>query len=141
MNVTLTMHHAVLHRYAVRGALVLPLVFLFFVNPATSTLIPPCPVHAMTGLHCPGCGSLRATHALLHGDAVAAVQYNPLLLVMFAVFALWRPLRKVLRDCGIETQRVEARVVLALPWLIVAYWVLRNIPVYPFSLLAPHIPA
>jgi hypothetical protein len=141
MNMTLIMHHAMLHRYAVRGAVVLPLVFLFFVNPATSTLIPPCPVLSMTGFYCPGCGSLRATHALLHGDAIAGLLYNPLFVAVLATSMLWPLLRRILRGNGIETTQIEARVVSLLPWIIVAYWVLRNIPVFPFSLLAPHVPA
>ena len=33
---------------------------------------PPCPVAALTGLHCPGCGTLRGLHALLHGDLLQA---------------------------------------------------------------------
>ena len=39
---------------------------LFFFNPAQSGFYPFCVFHRTTGLLCPGCGSLRALHQLLH---------------------------------------------------------------------------
>jgi hypothetical protein len=39
---------------------------------------PPCPVFALTGLLCPGCGTLRALSALASGDIGAAWGHNPL---------------------------------------------------------------
>ena len=43
--------------------------------------LPPCPLRALTGLYCPGCGSTRTLHALLHGDLATAMAMNPLLVV------------------------------------------------------------
>ena len=37
---------------------------LHFLDPITSGLYPPCLSHWLTGLHCPGCGTGRAVHAL-----------------------------------------------------------------------------
>ncbi len=39
---------------------------------------PPCPLHAWTGVPCPGCGSTRAALALLRGDVFGAFAWNPL---------------------------------------------------------------
>lgn len=36
----------------------------------------PCPVFALTGLYCPGCGGLRSAHALAHGDPAGALEAN-----------------------------------------------------------------
>jgi len=47
-------------------------------DPATTWWFPSCPLHAMTGLLCPLCGSLRAVHALLTGSPALAVHDNPL---------------------------------------------------------------
>jgi hypothetical protein len=38
-----------------------------------------CPIRAVLGVQCPGCGSTRCVQALGSGDLVAAMRYNPLL--------------------------------------------------------------
>ena len=60
---------------------------LFIFNPATSGFYPFCPLHRLTGWLCPGCGSLRAIHELLHGNVVAAFRLNALLVVALPVLA------------------------------------------------------
>ncbi|HSH95920.1 MAG TPA: DUF2752 domain-containing protein [Roseimicrobium sp.] len=57
-------------------------LLLAFVEPAGQWFYPRCLWHSMSGTTCPGCGGLRATHALLHGDFVAAWALNPLLLLL-----------------------------------------------------------
>ena len=104
-------------------------IVLFHLNPANSRLYPACPLHQFTGLYCPGCGSLRAVHQLLHGNLGAAMRLNPLL-----VLALPAILILCLKPSW--AYRVW------LPWValgtLIAYGILRNIPAWPFSLLAPH---
>ena len=61
-----------------RAALLLVVVstgatFLYVIDPEETRLIPACPFLSLTGLLCPGCGSARALHALLHGELAAAV--------------------------------------------------------------------
>lgn len=57
-------------------------VVYFFVDPAQSKLMPRCLFKSLTGWDCPGCGSQRMLHALLHGDWAGAWHANPLLLSM-----------------------------------------------------------
>jgi hypothetical protein len=38
-----------------------------------------CPIRAVLGVQCPGCGSTRCVQALGSGDLVAAMRHNPLL--------------------------------------------------------------
>lgn len=54
--------------------------------------LPKCPTYTLTGIPCPGCGSTRATLALLHGDILQALWYNPLAIlvdVFLAVYLVW----------------------------------------------------
>lgn len=59
-------------------------------DPATTWWFPSCPFYALTGLLCPLCGSLRALHALLTGAPLAALAFNPLLVVGLAAWVLAR---------------------------------------------------
>ena len=40
----------------------------------------PCPVQALTGLYCPGCGGQRAVKALLGGNLLSSLYYHPVIL-------------------------------------------------------------
>jgi len=51
----------------------------YFYNPAESQLFPKCPFLYFTGYQCPGCGSQRAVHAMLHFDFKEAFSHNALL--------------------------------------------------------------
>lgn len=65
-------------------------IYLAFNDPAKSPA-PRCWFNALTGLQCPGCGSQRAVHAILHGHIAEAWHYNAALffaLPMCAVYAL-----------------------------------------------------
>ena len=79
-------------RWKVGGLAILgftTLIVLFAHDPANSMFYPPCPFRALTGFYCPGCGTLRALHQLLHGHLVAAFWLNPLaaLLLPFLGYA------------------------------------------------------
>jgi len=115
------------------------LVVVFVWDPADSVLFPPCPFHALTGFHCPGCGTLRALHQLLHGNLVAAFLLNPLavLCLPFVAYALVSGIIRSVGGRGMPTVCLPAPAVWTLLGAIVVFWVLRNVPVYPFSLLAP----
>jgi hypothetical protein len=67
---------------ALFAAVTLARVMLRLFDPATSGLFPPCPLRYLTGWYCPGCGSLRAIHQLLHGSLRAAWAMNPLTVVL-----------------------------------------------------------
>ena len=46
-------------------------------------LLPVCLFHALAGLPCPTCGATRATVALARGDWVAALQWHPLIVLIY----------------------------------------------------------
>jgi hypothetical protein len=115
-------------------------VYLYSFNPAGSGVYPICPFHALTGLHCPGCGTGRALHQLLHGNVLAAMRLNPLAVVLLPPLA-YGMLSLALQFVGrkpLPGKLIPAFWIWMLLAVILLYWVLRNIPCYPFSLLAPH---
>ena len=66
------------------GILVLLLVSLYyFFNPTVSNFFPKCPFHTITGLYCPGCGSQRAIHDLMHLNIFEAINHNALMFFTF----------------------------------------------------------
>jgi len=68
----------------------LSLLILFLFDPAHYSFYPTCYFHLLTGLYCPGCGGLRATHQLLHGNFAAAARLNLLVLLLPPAATLWR---------------------------------------------------
>jgi len=61
------------------------LALLYWFDPTSHGFYPRCQFRALTGLDCPGCGGLRATHALLHGDLASAWQLNALYVSMLPI--------------------------------------------------------
>lgn len=104
------------------------------------SLLPPCLFHKFTGLHCVGCGMTRATHAALNGRLVEAFSHNPLgiILLPIASFGIALELLAWVRGSSggprLRTGRYGLWVLL---WVVVSFWVLRNIPFWPFTILAP----
>ena len=59
-----------------------------------------CPLFAMTGVYCPGCGGTRAVYDLAHGDIAGALSMNPLFTIAVPLLGvLW--LRWVMRLRGV----------------------------------------
>ena len=136
-------------RRLVRGALLLlaaaavagGIFVLVTVKPTDASFYPKCQLHSLTGLHCPGCGTTRAVHALLNGRLEQALAHNPLALIIlpvlgyhlfFSLHSWWtgRP-----RPPSPRWMRIGHKVLVV---LLLLFLVLRNIPVYPLTLLAPH---
>jgi hypothetical protein len=109
-------------------------------DPAIPGFYPPCPFHWLTGLHCPGCGSLRCLHALLHGQLVQALAWNPLTVCCLPFLLIWTPseTKRLLTGTPLIRKRTPGWVVMTLFWMVVVFWILRNLPFWPCTLLAPH---
>jgi len=115
------------------------LVMLSVFDPATSGIFPPCPVHYLTGWFCPGCGSLRAIHQLLHGHLRAAWAMNPLTVVLlpFLSYGLLSSALFEIRGRGLPQPFLRPAWIRALCAAIVLFGIARNLPLHPFDLLAP----
>ena len=100
------------------------------VDPGVPGRYPSCPLHALTGLQCPGCGTLRGLHALASGDPAGAVARNPLMVASLPFLAMaW------LRWAWSSPMRISARMAWAVLAVVVGFGVARNLPFPPFELL------
>ncbi len=119
------------------GGIIVGMLFVF--DPATTAMFPPCPVRYLTGWYCPGCGSLRAIHQLLHGNLQAAWAMNPLAVIFLPFVAYGLASRALLEVSGHELPRffVPAFYIRALGIIVILFAIARNLPLYPFNLLAP----
>jgi len=115
---------------AAAGAALAATTYVGLVDPNQSGHYPTCPFLFITGYYCPGCGSLRAVHALTHGDVRAAVGLNVLTVVGIVLAAtIWG--RWVLRSW-----RGQPRTRVAPAWtlyvalgVVVVFWIVRNLTV------------
>jgi hypothetical protein len=57
--------------------------------PTEYSFYPRCPIYLATHWLCPGCGTTRALHSLLHLDIQSAFHYNALFTLLFPVACLW----------------------------------------------------
>ena len=97
-------------------------------DPAVSTHFPKCPFYAITGLKCPGCGTQRAIHQLLHFNISEAFHYNALMvlslpLLLFLAFADLSKDRFP-RFYRASRSPILGRTILA---VILLWWIARNI--------------
>jgi hypothetical protein len=77
------------HAYIALAAAAFFWVVLYRFPPGQAGFYPVCPVYALTGWQCPGCGMTRALAALLHGHVAEALGWNPLVLPVVAGFVAW----------------------------------------------------
>lgn len=108
-------------------------------NPATVAIYPPSPFRVITGFYCPGCGTLRSLHQLLHGHWLKALDLNPLMIIAlpfltysYIVFSV-----RVLLHQVLPFPFIKSRWIWGMLKLILVYWILRNLPFAPFAWLAP----
>src|SRR5688572_25498566 len=85
--------------------------YLFIFEPGRSGFFPACLFRLMTGFVCPGCGSTRGLHALVHGDLLTAFKFNPFMVLALPVllYVLIRHTNAVMRDKPINRNRLDAK--------------------------------
>lgn len=107
---------------------VVAVVYFVFDPSSSASLFPKCPFYWLTGFKCPGCGSQRALHALLHADLATAFRHNALLVISLpAIAALliashWRTRYPRLYARFNSTAGIAAVGITLLAW-----WILRNL--------------
>ena len=119
---------------AIWSVLLAGAAYLFMFEPGKTGFFPVCLFRFLTGYQCPGCGSTRAMHQLLHGHVVAAFELNPffLLAIPFLLYTLVRYSVIVMRGGVPRQNTLPAPYIYALFVVVVSFWIFRNTPFYPF---------
>jgi hypothetical protein len=114
------------------------LAVLYAFPPAEYAFYPACGSYTFLGIHCPGCGSLRALHHLTHGRWLAALHANALLVLGSTLGLVW------ISRCRLMHGTWQTAIDRIRPgWIwwggatVLLFGVVRNIPWFPFTWLAP----
>ena len=113
---------------AVAAVFALLAVVYYFIDPVEVRWMPKCLWKMATGTDCPGCGSQRMAHALMHADLRAAWTANAYALCMLPViaFLLW------LEVCRENYPRIygvvhSPAVIWSLAGSVLVWWIVRNL--------------
>lgn len=106
---------------------ILAAVYYFF-DPSEAVWMPRCLWKSVTGTDCPGCGSQRMAHALLHGNLAGAWRANAFALCSLPVVAamIWLEVRRTAHP-RLYCMLHRPIFICLLLILILAWWLLRNI--------------
>lgn len=114
-------------------------IYVYFFNPLDGFFYPPCWFHELTGLFCAGCGITRASHSLLNGQIIKAIDYNVLLPLFLLVILFW-----IVKIGGIFIFNKTINLTYKPKWLywliggiVALFFVLRNIPHPQLLWMAP----
>ncbi len=111
----------------------------YFSNPSGSNYFPKCPFYTLTGFYCPGCGSQRALHQLLHFKIIETLNYNALYILGLGtiIYNILINALNVYFNKNYYNILYHPKTPIIIGIIIVLFWVLRNIDIYPFNILAP----
>ena len=120
--------------------IVLVLGGFFFIyryyNPSNHSFFVPCPFKYATGYLCPGCGSQRAIHQLLHLNILGALRLNPFMVLSLPIiiYGLGITAWNFIFETQYRFNLFYSKVfIYGYFGFAVLYWVLRNLPYYPFN--------
>ncbi|MGL4328243.1 MAG: DUF2752 domain-containing protein [Tannerellaceae bacterium] len=107
------------------------LLAYYLFNPAEQLLFPKCPFLLLTGWQCPGCGSQRAIHDLLHFQIMDALRMNFLVVlaipyIMLALYCEW------MRTKSVRIERIYrllygSKASMTIAILFILFMIIRNI--------------
>lgn len=100
----------------------------FFFDPNTEGVFPKCAFYVLTGWKCPGCGSQRALHALLHGDITGAFHMN-MWIPVAAVYIVLVAIALFFSNRNSRYSKIVTNDYLFATFLLftIAWFVLRNV--------------
>ena len=117
-------------RLATTGEVVAGVATLVALDPEKTRLVAPCPLRAVGGIDCPGCGTGRCLYDLVHGDVAAAFDHNPLTMLfvpvsLFALVVWWAPSLRRPWMTRVVASRVTTWALVA---VMLVFSIVRNTP-------------
>jgi hypothetical protein len=120
--------------------LLVAIVFLYyFINPSEVDFLPKCIFYTTTGIYCPGCGSQRATHHLLNFNILGLLQQNIFyfIVLLMVVYHLVITSINIFFKKHLYNYLYHPKTPIIFLIFLILFWIFRNIPYFPFNLLAP----
>jgi hypothetical protein len=135
----MAIHRGIAAALVALGA-VLAAVWLRVSGPDGIGFLPACLFHRLTGFACPGCGMTRAIQALMKGRLAEAMTFHPVGVAMLPVIggmvvvflASW-----VRGERSLPFPHIRGRVAWWSLGAVLAFWIFRNLPLWPFTCLGP----
>lgn len=112
------------------AAVIIVAIYSYYVDTLQSVWAPKCFFLMLTGLKCPGCGTQRAFHELAHLNFAGVWHTNPILflaipyMLLLAYLSYFGGERRFPR---LNAAVYSSRGVMAVFYIIIGYWVLRNV--------------
>lgn len=99
-----------------------------------------CPSNLLFNINCPGCGTQRAIHHILHLEMIDALRFNALFVlsspIILAVILIM--IYNFIFNKSVQIPIISNKYILiSILIIIIGFGVLRNISIYPFTLLSP----
>ena len=118
---------------------VLAFYFYFFDPSEKENIFVSCTFKGLTGLDCSGCGGQRAIHHLLHFEFGQALRFNAffVLLLPYLSLLLYYELRRIWNIPKPNNFFTSNKMLWIFLISLLIFGILRNLPWYPFTLLAP----
>lgn len=108
-------------------------LLLYHYYPEGQFFFPRCALYSTTGLLCPTCGGLRATHDLLHGRWLAAIRDNALVVAALPTILGWWLYRRSRKPAP----GFPRTAIWVIAGVVAGFTVLRNLPFPAFRWLSP----
>jgi len=115
------------------------LALYIYWSPSETNIFPKCPFYSVTGIYCPGCGSQRAAHQILNGHIFEGITRN-YLIGLLAIVLVYQALVFIINN--VLNKRItnllhKSKVASGILIVVILFWILRNINMFPFTELAP----
>ena len=124
------------NRYAIRSAAVILLLGgIYLILTLTTPFRIPCPIRALTGLACPGCGITHMVLDTVHLRLLDAIRENYALAILAPIWTVYLTIRLIWQPACL---RKNGKFYNVLTWssliLVLLFGILRNVPGLEFLL-------